>query len=134
MELKLQRQHFSAKIYRSYLTYIKTNYPHINLNDLCKAADLNLEYLENEDNWVSVVFGNNFSKIILEQTKDKDIFYEVGKTGILAENLGSLLHSIIKHILSTSKLYKTITTQTKNFSKILEMAVLKNKKNLIALL
>ncbi|MDY6904671.1 MAG: ATP-binding protein [Thermodesulfobacteriota bacterium] len=84
-----------------------------------------------ESNWVSVVFSRNFTKESIKSTKDSQLPYKSGQISLTKEGMGSLLFYLLKYTFSTASLFRTISSQTKNFSKIMAMTIVEEKKGYI---
>ena len=105
---RLTKKHFRAVIYKAFLELCRKKYPHIDREKLCEDAGLPMEYLENESNWVSVVFANRFTKLLIERTGSKDVSYEGGHQAFSPEMLGRPLYLLATHGLSLNFIFRSL--------------------------
>ncbi len=127
----LTRQHFSTKIFKVYLRCIEINYPHVDVHKICEKAGLPYEYLTDENNWVSTIFDNRFTKECIAATNDPDLPYKSGQMSLTIDGTGSLLYYVLRYTLSTTRIYKTLSAQILNFTKVLTMQILSKEANVI---
>lgn len=118
VNLELTKPHFSCKVYRAYLTYLKKNYPRINLESLCEEAGLSLPYLEDESNFVSVIFDDKFTRLAIEKTGEKDLCFKVGAQSMTADVMGAFVFFLVKNTISVRQIYAQIPKLTEFYSKV----------------
>ncbi|RPJ79468.1 MAG: hypothetical protein EHJ94_08050, partial [Deltaproteobacteria bacterium] len=125
------RQHFSTKIFKVYLKCIQHHYPEISVEKICEQAGLPFEYIMDETHWVSVIFDRRFTGKCIETTGDPLLPYKSGLISLTQEGMGSLLYHLVKFTLSTTQIYRTISTQSLNFSKVMSMEIVEEGKGFI---
>src|SRR5262245_61465080 len=106
LDPKLTRQHFSTRIYRAYLLYLRKHYPEIDLNELCASSGLPYSYVADEANWVSTLFDQRFTELCLQKTGDPQICYKVGKSVCSPEALGRVIYSLARFTISIQFIYR----------------------------
>lgn len=129
----LTKPHFSCKVYRPYLAFLRNKFPEINLYTLCGEAGLSLDYLENENNFVSVVFDERFTRLCIEKTELDDFSFQVGAQSVSEEVLGRFLHFLATRTLSVSFIYQSIPRLTEVYSKVTRVEIIDQKENTIQL-
>jgi signal transduction histidine kinase len=130
---QLTKQHFSTKVVRSYLFYIKNNYPEIDLPALCAEAGLPYEYLLDEDNWVSVVFARRFNELSIQKTDAKMFAYKSGLQSFSEESIGKPLFYLSKYLASLRFIYEQVGKFTELFSKVTQIEVKESRDHYIRL-
>ncbi len=124
LDATLTRPHFSCKVYTSYLTFLRKNYPRINLESVCEEAGLSLNYLEDENNFVSVIFDEVFTRICKEKTRQDDLCFQVGAQSLSAEVLGKIVHFLVSNTLSIETIYEQVPRLTSVYSKVTKVEIL----------
>lgn len=127
----LTKQHFSTKIFKVYLKCIQHYYPEISVEGICERSGLSYEYIMDETNWASVIFSQKFTAECIEATKDPSLPYISGLSSLTPEGVGSLYFYLTKYTLSTAQIFKTISSQTLNFSKVMSMEIITHGKGFI---
>lgn len=128
-DIRLTKPHFSCKVYRAYLTYLKTKHPDISLEKLCEEAGLSLNYLENENNFVSVVFDQKFTELCIAKTKEDDFCFQVGAQSMTEEVLGKLVHLLVTRTLSVASIFQKIPKLTEVYSKVTRVEIIDQRAN-----
>ncbi len=128
---KLTKQHLSTKIFKSYFIYIRENHPHINLQKTCEECGLSIEYIEDENNWVSVIFARDFMKRIIAASNEDNLAYVVGTLSLTRKYLGDLFYFFFRYSFSTEKVYRLLASLSKHFNKVMQMEVLASERNKI---
>ncbi|RJP79858.1 MAG: response regulator [Desulfobacteraceae bacterium] len=127
----LTKQHFSTKIFKVYLKCIRRHYPEISVETICDRAGLSCEYLMDETNWASVIFDRKFTEECIKTTGDSLLPYKSGLISLTQDGMGSLLYHLLKYTLSTTRIYRTISSQSLNFSKVMSMEIVAEGKGFI---
>jgi PAS domain S-box-containing protein len=127
----LTRQHFSTKIFKVYLNCIQHHYPAVNLEEICECAGLPLAYLMDETNWVSAAFDRNFTRECIRATRDPMLPDKASRQSLRPESIGLLLFYLLKYTFSTAQIYRTISQQCENFTKIMSMKVMAEKREFV---
>lgn len=127
----LTKQHFSTKIFKVYLKCIQRHYPDISVEKICDRAGLSYAYIMDETHWVSVIFDRKFTAECIETTGDSLLPYKSGLISLTPEGMGSLLYHLIKYTLSTTRIYRTISSQSLNFSKVMSIEIVAEGKGFI---
>ncbi len=123
--LRLQRTHFSCRVYRPYLVYLRRHHPEIDLEDLVRSCGLSLGYLEQEDQFVSTIFDLRFTKACIEKTGNSKLCFEVGAQSLSEEVLGKFVNFLVTNTLSTAGLYSKLSALTAVYSKVTRVEQLK---------
>jgi hypothetical protein len=119
----LTRQHFSNKIFSVYLKCIQQHYPEISVKGICERAGLPYEYVMDETKWASVIFDQKFTAECIKTTNDPLLPYKSGLMSLTKESVGNLLFYLTKYTLSTTQIFRTISSQILNFSKVMSMEI-----------
>ncbi|MBA4367902.1 MAG: hypothetical protein C0403_09725 [Desulfobacterium sp.] len=127
----LTKQHFSTKIFKVYLKCIQRHYPVISVEKICDRAGLSYEYVMDETHWVSVIFDRRFTAECIEATGDPLLPYKSGLISLTPEGMGGLLFYFLKYTLSTTCIYRTISSQSLNFSKVMSMEIVAEGRGFI---
>jgi len=127
----LTKQHFSNKIFKVYLKCIQHHYPEISVEGICNRAGLSHEYIMDETNWASVIFDHRFTAECIAATSDNLLPYKSGLISLTPEGVGSFLFNLIKFTLSTTQIFRTISSQSLNFSKVMSMEIVTHGKGFI---
>ncbi len=130
-DVSLTKQHFSTKIFNVYLKYIEKHHPNVDVAKMCENSGLPYEYVIDENNWVSVIFARKFNVECIKETRDEKFPFKTGKMSLTQEGAGNLLYYILKYTLSTTQIYKTISSQIVNFTKVLNMKIIESSDNFI---
>jgi len=129
LDPNLTKQHYKASLFRAYILYIKKNYPNINISKLCENAGLPLEYLLNDNHWVSIEFESRFMCEIKKHIHDPKFVMEVGKFGVSPEVFGRVLHYLIKNLVSLNTVYNKLPYFTSLLNKAAVLTVTSHTKN-----
>jgi class 3 adenylate cyclase len=121
MNTSLKKQHLKTVIFRSYLFYLNKFYPDINIEDLCKKSGLPLEYILNENNWVSIEFEKRFMEEIKKSVNNKDLLFEVGKLGTDIHVIGRAIYFLCRYIFSLESVYAKLPFVTSLLNKVISM-------------
>lgn len=127
MSAELTRPHFSTKVYKCYLHYLRTHYPEIDLENLSRKAGLPLRHIEDENNWVSVVFDEAFTRGAVEECRNNRLSFEAGRQNATPAVLGTLVHLMVRFSLSLDLVYRTLPRFTSFFTRVTELKLLKQK-------
>jgi len=123
IDAKLCKQHFSTKIFKSYLYYLKEHYPDLDPIKLCEECGLPFDYIQNEDNWVSITFERRFFNACKRITGDEKLAYNVGLVSLSKEIIGAPLYYLIRNALSLGEIYGNIPKLSPMFSKMMEVKI-----------
>lgn len=127
----LTKQHFSTKIFKVYLKGIQHHYPEICVAGICERAGLSYEYIMDETKWASVIFDQNFTTECIKATNDPLLPYKCGLISLTPESIGNLLYLLTKYTFSTTQIFRTISSQSLNFSKVMSMEIVAQGKGFI---
>lgn len=130
---RLTKAHFSCRVYKSYLLYIRRNFPGLDLDQIAKDAGLSLEYIENESNFVSTVFDYEFTRRLLESTGDPELCYKVGAQALCSESVGASIHFLITKTFSVSFILKLLPKLTFLFSKVTQAKIIEDRTGFLKL-
>lgn len=132
MKADLTKQHFSTRIFRSYLNFIKKHYPEINLEAISERAGLPIEFISTDSNWVSVIFDKRFTEECIKATGSSDLCFRVATESMTEEQLGKGAFNVAKYALSLEGIYKNIFVFGTRFaSKVHSLEVVSAKRGSI---
>lgn len=132
--VELTKQHFSTRIFRSYLAYIRTNYPEIDLKKLAESAGLPLSYVEDENNWVSVEFDRRFTEACISATGCQDLCFKVGRFANTEPCLGATAFRLGRYVLSLDRIYSDVAVLATRFlSRVHKLEVLRSSRGQITI-
>lgn len=120
---KLTRRHFSAKVYLSYLSYLRKHYPDLDLNQLCGDAGLSLQYLEDEFHWVSTTFDHRFTELAIERTGEESLAYSVGAQPIDSSTVGRVLANLFSKTITVRMMYQLLSKILNHFSRVTKLTL-----------
>ena len=124
----LTKKHLRATIFKAYIYYVRKFYKEINLEDICIEAGLSLEYLTNEDNWVSVIFEKGFMEALQKRIKDKNFVRRVGEMGLQREISGKTFDYVACHVLTLSALYKNVPLMASLMNKVITVEAVEHRR------
>jgi class 3 adenylate cyclase/CheY-like chemotaxis protein len=118
---KLSKQHFSTKIFKSYISYLEKHFPDLEPSQICEEAGLPFNYILNEDNWVSITYERRFYNLCVRATGDKRLAEKVGLFSLSRSIVGAPLYFLIRNTLSLSEIYKNIPKLSPMFNKVMSV-------------
>lgn len=130
---RLTKAHFSCRVYKSYLLYIRKHFPNVDLDQIAKDAGLSLEYIENESNFVSTIFDYEFTRRLLESTGDPELCYKVGAQALCSESVGASIHFLITKTFSVSFILRLLPKLTFLFSKVTQAKIIEDRTGFLKL-
>jgi len=86
----------STKLYRSTYSYLKRFYSERIFDEICHELGMPSGYLLADDNWVSVEFGRQFTKLVRAKTNDQNIYRKIGRFFMDPQNINPIEHQILK--------------------------------------
>jgi len=81
---------YSIRIAKTYLEYLKRNYPHVDQNALLEEAGLTLHEINDPSRWLSQPQMERLQKVVVRKTGNPQISREAGRYSVSAEALGRL--------------------------------------------
>ncbi|MCB0379127.1 MAG: GAF domain-containing protein [Bdellovibrionales bacterium] len=120
---QLTKQHLKSVIFRSYIIYIKRYYPNIDIEEICKKAGLSIEYLLDQDNWVSVTFEERLMKEIRSAIDDPSLLRKVGAFGVQKEVVGNAIHFLSTKVFTLDSVYENIALVTGLLNKVMRIDI-----------
>lgn len=132
--LNLTRPHLNTKVLKSYVAYIELRHPSVDLRALCKQAGLDYDYIQNEENWVSIVFAQRFTKLCIEATGEQNLSKKIGYETVSQIALGTTLYYFLRYALPTHILYEKIPKLAPMFNRLLDVKIIDRKNGSISLL
>ena len=124
---RLTRPHFKAAIFASYLELLEKEYPNVNISSLVEKTGFTLDYLRNEDHWVSVTFERRFMDLILAETGDTEVHLKAGQLGMSRSGLGEGLHFLTANIIPLDTIYRSLPKMTSLFNKVISVEIVESK-------
>jgi class 3 adenylate cyclase len=131
--IELTKQHFSTKIFSGLLVHLTKKYPELDLAGLVRQAGLELEYLQNKFNWVSVSFLRNFVEALKIKTGTIDDWFEAGETSVSEPVLGTGLHFMASKIFSVQGVYQRLFKFHSLFNRVTAVDILEDKPGNVTL-
>jgi class 3 adenylate cyclase len=125
------KPHFKTVIFASYIKMIERNYPEINIKELICKSGLDWDYIQNENNWVSVLFEKNFMNELVNATGDLGLYRRAGKFGITKIGLGAPIYFLARYVLPLEAIYRSLPKLTPLLNKVIEIKLISFNKNLI---
>ena len=86
---------YSSRIIKTYIDYLKKNYPEINPKELLDYAGITLYELEEQAHWLTQIQCDLFHDILIEKTKNSNISHEAGRFSISSGSFRTLRQYII---------------------------------------
>ena len=120
----LTRKEINVRAFKSAIIYAQRSLGADATRELCQATGLPLQYLIDENNWVSLEWLNLFYETLVQHTDNPEAPYESGLLSVDPEVWGSL-YVIFRTIASPSFVYKQVCELTPNFNKQARFTVLK---------
>lgn len=130
---KLIKQHFNARIFKSYFDYIRDHYPAVDVKELCAKAGLELEYLQNENNWVSCEFNRRLMMLFSEKIRDPDFSRKVGASSVSREGLGAALFNMGKNVFDLKDIYENLWRLSSFLNRVVDVKVISTGRQQITL-
>jgi class 3 adenylate cyclase len=118
IDARLTKQHLSTKVFKTYFNYLRLYHPDIDISLICEQAGIPLEYFDDGDKWVSILFDRNFIRILRKNILDKDFEFKVGQFSMSREVLGGTLYSLGKNALTSSYIYLNSWKLSKFLNKV----------------
>ena len=128
----LKKSHLSTSIFKAYLLYLEERLPNFSFSSICEEIGIEAEYLEDEDNWVSISFEKRFMQAINKRIQLKDIPLNcIGLFAVKNKVLGSLEHHIMQAFQKQSDLYNYLPFLTSRINRIIEVDINYYRSNVI---
>ncbi len=127
----LTKAELSCRVIRSLIFYLKDRYDQKTLEKFIGDTGLSLEYLEDENNWISFEYNNMLLEKVVEFTKNPDAPFEAGSYVISKESYGffySIL-SVLKVFGSPKMAYQQIAKMGATFNNVCKIEVLETGLN-----
>jgi class 3 adenylate cyclase len=117
LDPSLTKQDFSARIYKGYIVYLKKTLGDESAKVLIEKAGLPLNYLENDQNWVSEKYAEEFySCLEKEKSLPLNYSYLAAKESLSKEVVGPLI-SVAMSFMNIQTVYKQILKLSKQYNK-----------------
>lgn len=129
----LLKQHFNARIFKSYFDYIRDHYPDLDVRIICEKAGLDYEFLQNENNWVSCVFNLRLMKSLSDSIRDPQFHYKVGSYSVSKEGLGPALYNLGKNVFDVDYIYGNLWRLSSYLNKVIKFDCLQRSKQSVVL-
>lgn len=88
--------HFSTKLFKSQINYIKKYYSEDLFKEICEELNVPVEYLLSDDNWISAEFNKKFAEMVRIKSGDDEIFRKIGYEMLAPENINHLEYFLLK--------------------------------------
>ncbi len=120
---RLTRPHYKSVIFASYFELLKNKYPHVDIKNLIEEAGLSLDYISDENSWVSVTAEKKIMDLIIEKTQDQNIYLLAGQSGISRTGLGTAIYFLASNIIPLDAIYKSLPKMTGLLNKVIDVEV-----------
>lgn len=127
--LHLKKPHFKTAIFKSFLNYLQSNYPNIDIAKIVAKTGLDLAYFLDEKNWVSVEVERKFIEACYEATNDPHLSFKVGQTALHKENIGALTHLFVRHIVPINEFFDRLPRMTSMVNRVMLVKIERENKN-----
>ncbi len=125
----LTKQHVRNVVFRSYILYVKSKYPDIDLDIVCQEIGLTKEYLLNENNWVSVEVDYLFVEKLKLLTRDPELSEKAGAFGVQPHVSGNLLNYLFNSIVNINLVYQNFPLLINMFNKFIKLKIVNKEGN-----
>lgn len=129
----LIKQHFNARIFKSYFDYVHDHYPHVDVKSVCAQAGLDYEYLQDENNWVSCTFNLRLMNLLSESIRDPDFSKKVGRYSVSKKGLGAALYNLGRNVFNLHYVYGNLWRLSTYLNKVMKFEVLESGKQNVSL-
>lgn len=129
----LIKQHFNARIFKSYFDYVRDHYPHVDVRNICDQAGLDYEYLQNENNWVSCTFNLRLMRLLAESIRDPDFSKKVGRYSVSREGLGAALFNLGRNVFDLRYIYGNLWRLSTYLNKVMRFEVMQSGRQTVTL-
>lgn len=120
-EIEFYKQHVSTKVFGQYMRFFTQILNDSQIVKKIESIGLPLQYLDNENNWVSIRYAQEFNKVLLEHFQSRNIHYEVGCYTVSKNGLGSALFSLARNVFSLKHIYSNIWKFHEHFNKLIHI-------------
>ena len=83
-----ERPLYNSRILNTYIEFTKKNYPHVNIHDLLKYAEVEAYQINDEGHWFTQEQHDRFHEKLVELTGNKDIAREAGRYAAPSKGAG----------------------------------------------
>lgn len=105
---------YNSKIFRSYINYIRNFYPHVNIYEVLKYANMEPHQIEDDDYWFTQEQADKFHEIVEKLTNDKEIARKAGRYGASPDTIGYVRNYILG-LIGPEKVYEKISQLAPTF-------------------
>lgn len=120
-QVDFYKQHVSAKVFRQYIKFFAEVLGDNVVLEKIRSIGLPLDYLENENNWVSILYAQEFNIVLQEHFQTREIHYEVGAYTVSKNGLGSALYSMARNVFTLTHIYSNIWKFHSHFNKLIHI-------------
>lgn len=117
IEPTLIEQHYSTRIYKGYLYYLKNKFGTEKSKNIVSKTGLDWDYLNQDGNWVSETFAEKFYDTLKKEDLDKDFSYQSALLS-MQKDISGPLQFLAKTLLSPAKVYKQVLFFARKLNKI----------------
>lgn len=107
---------YNSRIYKTYLKLLKQKYPHVDIAELLKSAEMESYQVEDEGHWFTQGQVNLFHKKLVELTANKDIAKEAGAYTASPEVMGGIRRYMLG-LASPAKVYELVSKFSNKFTR-----------------
>ncbi|MFH0771536.1 MAG: HAMP domain-containing sensor histidine kinase [Candidatus Omnitrophota bacterium] len=122
------RLEMNCRTIKPFLVYFESKYGKEELKKFIHNTGMPLEYLENENNWLTFSYYTSLFDKLVEYAGNSDALFEAGTCAAKIESYGSL-HFILRVLSNPALTYGNIIRFNHNLSRAAELSLLELKKN-----
>ena len=123
-----KKPELNNRIFRTLLIYLKKKLSPAQVKQFFEEMDVDIEYLEDEDNWISFEFFRDFTNKLIEYTGNKNAPFEAGTYAASKEAFGKI-YLALRVAGSPLLAYKGIVQEALKFNKIAKWHINELSKN-----
>ena len=120
------KRHINVKPLRHHFRFVQRTYPGVALADLCREAGLPIDYFDDSENWVSVEFLCRLHSVMVRDTGNNHLSFDVGKGAGTKEALGGPLYVLVKYCASIRTFYEGVPRFVERLNKVTHFEVVKS--------
>jgi HD-GYP domain-containing protein (c-di-GMP phosphodiesterase class II) len=107
---------YNSRIYKTYLKLLKQRYPHVDITELLKHAEMEPYQVEDEGHWFTQEQVNCFHEKLVDLTGNKDIAEEAGAYTASPEVLGGIRRYMLG-LASPARVYGMVSKFSNKFTR-----------------
>jgi|GEM_PF-2107107 len=112
-----RKPHYSTKLWRAWRLYINIHYSSEMFLEICQKLDVPLDYLVQDDNWVSDTFLSDFLTILKAKTQDPYISEKMGNFAVHPDALNPIEYALLSTVLFPALFYLRVPTEYRKLNR-----------------